>query len=315
MDVTKHLFFRLFFTLILSSLTLDACAYAQESHSTPPWVMDSTSGKDQWTTENTRARVVIFRLTNSQDKLAKKPYNIFLNGNYHASLLAEHQAVALSLCPGKKTLSVVPGKVDGVENNPLRTTEETPQLQAGSIYFYQISTDGQGKISTRWVDHDLAEEVLANVKVQAHTISRVVDAQACPTEIYTISTSALFKLDRHDRSGLIPGALQTLQTLAERIRTDYISLDKIAVKGYADPLGDIEYNQTLSEARAKTISALLKEVGLPENIITSEGMGPTHLVVSDCQARHLNRNQLIQCNQPNRRVEVEIYGKIQKAEG
>lgn len=317
--MTRKVFIKLFFTFFISSFTYSTCAYAQEtqtkSEAHTPWVLDTPPGKEQWVTEDTLARVVIFRLARDRDTLAAKPLNIFLNGKYHASLLPEHQAVALSLCPGKKELSVVPGDLNSGVNKPLRAAEETPDLEPGMLYFYQVAADDQGKVVTRWVDRDQAKQVLANVKVQSHTISRVVDGKNCPTGIYSISSSSLFKLNRHDRSGMLPGAAQTLQKLADQIGTDYKTLDKVIVKGYADPLGKVEYNQRLSEQRAKTIASLLIESGLPENVITSEGVGATHLLVADCQAHNLKKKQLIECNQPNRRVEVEIYGTKQHAEG
>lgn len=319
MNVTKKLFIKLLFTFFISSFTFGSCAYAQETQSKSeahsPWVLDTSPGKDQWVTEDTRARVVIFRLARDQDTLAAKPLNIFLNGSYHASLLPEHQAVALSLCPGKKELSVVPGDMNDDVKNPLRAVEETPDLEPGTLYFYQVAADDQGKVVTRWVDRDQAKQVLANVKVQSHTVSRVVEDNNCPTGIYSISSSALFKLNRHDRGGMLPGAAQTLQKLAVQIDSDYKTLDKIIVKGYTDPLGDVEYNQRLSEKRAKTIVSLLIESGLPENVITSQGMGSTNLLITDCQARNLKKKQLIECNQPNRRVKVEIYGTKQHVVG
>ncbi|EMH1276890.1 OmpA family protein [Enterobacter pasteurii] len=315
MDLIKRHFLKLFYIFFISSFTYGTCAYAQDTQSNSEahhsWVLDTSPGNDQWKTEETRARIVIFRLARDQDTLASKPLNIFLNGHLHTSLLPEHQAVALSLCPGKKELSVVSGDV----KNPLRAVEETPYLEPGTLYFYQVAADDQAKMVARWVDRDQAKQVLANVKVQMHMVSRVVDDKSCPTGIYSISSSALFKLNRNDRGGMLPGAAQTLQKLAERIGTDYKTLDKVIVKGYADPLGREEFNQRLSEKRAETIASLLIELGLPENVITSQGMGATHLLVDDCQSRNFKKKQLIECNQPNRRVEVEVYGTKQHAEG
>lgn len=294
--------------LLFISAAWNTGAHAQEPQKKTPWVLDTPPGENQWITEKSRARVIVFRLARDKEALANKPLNIFLNGSYHASLLPEHQAIALSLCPGTKELGVTLGKIDADSDDLARSTQKTPRLEPETLYFYQVAVDNNGKIFARWVDRDQAKEVLAHVKVQTHTLSRVADSQSCPSSVYSINASALFKLNQYERSGMLPGAMQSIQRLAEQMQKDYSSLDKIIVNGYADPTGNNDKNQLLSQQRAQTVALLLSESGLPIDIITAQGMGASNLIVADCHQRHLNRQQVADCNQPNRRVEVEVYG-------
>ena len=98
--------------LLFISAAWNTGAHAQEPQKKTPWVLDAPPGENQWITEKSRARVIVFRLARDKEALANKPLNIFLNGSYHASLLPEHQAIALSLCPGTKELGVTLGKID-----------------------------------------------------------------------------------------------------------------------------------------------------------------------------------------------------------
>ncbi|MTD38546.1 OmpA family protein [Erwinia sp. CPCC 100877] len=312
--VIKFCLSRIVVVLFVSCFFSSSNIYARESKLTSPWLMDLTPGKEQWITDDTKARIIVFRLTREQDEFADKPLNIFLDGAYHASLLPGHQAVAISLCPGRERINAVFGKIANTETL-LQYADETPELKAGLIYFYQVAVDNQGKALARWVDSEQAKQVLANVKIQNHTISRVMENQKCPTGIYKIRSSTLFKINQYERDGMLSDSERILQQLAEKIATDYQSLDKIIVKGYTDPLGNFQYNKTLSEKRAKTIKEILEASDLPDDIITSQGMGASHLIVSDCNERHLNWRQIVQCNQPNRRVEIEVYGLKRKNEG
>ncbi|MCT4703348.1 OmpA family protein [Enterobacteriaceae bacterium H20N1] len=303
---------KMFLLILFTMLTYGANAHAQINHksndSKLTWVMDAEPTPNQFRVESSRARVIVFRLTKNNDDLMAKPLNIFFNGQYHASLMPEHQSIALPVCPGKKKLSV---SIDALPNgkNPQSAIVEdvTPALQAGEIYFYQVATDSNGKVFARWVNVDMAREVLNNVNIQAHTISRVAKDEACPTEIYSINSSALFKFARHDVQGMVKGATESLAELSEQIIKSYMSIDKIIVKGYADPVGSDAENKYLSEKRAATVANQLRASGLSDDVISSQGMGESNLLVTDCD-KYSNVADITSCNQPNRRVEIEVYG-------
>ena len=95
------------------------------------------------------------------------------------------------------------------------------------------------------------------------------------------------------------------------LSADATELDRIVVTGYTDPEGTEQYNQGLSERRAATIKRVVGESGLGHQNIVASGKGETNLVVSDCRKRFPNNaRQRTLCDQPNRRVEIELYGSM-----
>lgn len=84
-------------------------------------------------------------------------------------------------------------------------------------------------------------------------------------------------------------------------------IDQIKVVGHADPTGKTKANQTLSEARAKSVKSYLIAKGVKPNVIITSGVGDTQPVVQ-CDAK-LPSAQLKECHAPNRRVEIEIQAK------
>jgi OmpA family len=68
--------------------------------------------------------------------------------------------------------------------------------------------------------------------------------------------------------------------------------------------GNAISNQRLSESRAKTIHDYFIAAGVNSNKLSSEGRGSDSLVVSHCARKATV--QSIACNQPNRRVVVNV---------
>ena len=71
----------------------------------------------------------------------------------------------------------------------------------------------------------------------------------------------------------------------------------IQINGHTDNIGTETYNVVLSHKRAATIKNFLHQHGIPEHLITTEGLGSFHPIVNNKTAA--NRQQ-------NRRVEVII---------
>jgi len=80
----------------------------------------------------------------------------------------------------------------------------------------------------------------------------------------------------------------------------------VNVNGHADRLGSAQYNQKLSERRAQAVKAYLVKQGADASKIETYGFGKT-LQVKSCPEQK-DRKALIECLQPNRRVEVEVQG-------
>jgi outer membrane protein OmpA-like peptidoglycan-associated protein len=77
-----------------------------------------------------------------------------------------------------------------------------------------------------------------------------------------------------------------------------VEVTTIDVNGYTDTSGPRAYNQRLSIARAKAVQAELVHDGVPENAITIQGFGETHLLVPTGPNVR---------SPPNRRVEIIFH--------
>ena len=63
----------------------------------------------------------------------------------------------------------------------------------------------------------------------------------------------------------------------------------IQIEGHTDQTGDAEYNQRLSEQRAKAVYDFLIESGIPSDQLTFKGLGSTRPVESDLTLSDQNR--------------------------
>jgi OOP family OmpA-OmpF porin len=77
----------------------------------------------------------------------------------------------------------------------------------------------------------------------------------------------------------------------------------LEVHGHADASGSLGYNQALSEARASNVAELLRNSGVPAQMLTVKGYGKTRLAVQTADGV---REPL------NRRVEVNVAAAAQQ---
>ncbi|MDR1888606.1 MAG: OmpA family protein [Zoogloeaceae bacterium] len=95
-------------------------------------------------------------------------------------------------------------------------------------------------------------------------------------------------------------------------RSGEINLEVILATGHTDRIGKDRYNQQLSEKRAAAVKQYLISKGVEANRIYTEGKGETQPVTGD-QCNNLGaesgRNKkLVECLQPDRRVDIELIG-------
>lgn len=82
------------------------------------------------------------------------------------------------------------------------------------------------------------------------------------------------------------------------------SVESIALTGHADRIGNMQYNDRLSQRRADAVAAALANAGVDASMITTSSMG-SRSPVANCSGRGA---ELIACLRPDRRVDVEIRG-------
>ncbi|HOX81934.1 MAG TPA: OmpA family protein [Chryseolinea sp.] len=97
-------------------------------------------------------------------------------------------------------------------------------------------------------------------------------------------------------STLLPETKSNLNTLSKTLKK--YDDTNIVIEGHTDNVGEVPYNQTLSEKRAYSVEQYLSTQGVRASRITPKGYG---------ELQPLNSNVSEDDRQINRRVEVAIY--------
>lgn len=122
-------------------------------------------------------------------------------------------------------------------------------------------------------------------------------------ETITLESDTLFAFGRADFQSLKNAGQSQLSAIASKLLSTP-DIGKIVIAGHADQLGDPQGNLQVSKQRAQTIKTYLVGKGVPGELVEAVGEGSTKpLVKCDMQQP---RAQLIQCLEPNRRVEIEV---------
>lgn len=117
-----------------------------------------------------------------------------------------------------------------------------------------------------------------------------------------------FRFDQHGIADILPADLEQLRAFAEELKSRYVRIDSLNLIGYADHLGNSDYNTRLSLQRAVTVRAELQRLGL-ERAMGVIAMGAVREAPSHCAGLAApDRVQKLQCLQPDRRVSIEVVG-------
>jgi OOP family OmpA-OmpF porin len=180
-----------------------------------------------------------------------------------------------------------------------------------------------------WAGHEYAEggwrhanPYIGIAEQQADAMDRGAAACAAPVvatapvapvtrevviERLVLTTDALFDFDRASVNDIRAAGRARLDVLAERAK-GLQGIERIVLVGHTDRLGSTEHNQPLSLQRATAVRDHLVARGLPAGLFVVEGKG-SEQPVKRCEDNQ-PRAQLIACLQDNRRVEVEIRGRV-----
>ncbi|WP_341675425.1 OmpA family protein [Niveibacterium sp. SC-1] len=130
-------------------------------------------------------------------------------------------------------------------------------------------------------------------------------------EKVTLAADALFDFDKATLRDEGKSKLSEFATNAKALAIEVI----IAV-GHTDRIGSDKYNQALSERRAAAVKDYLVSQGIDPNRVYTEGKGEAQPVTGD-QCKNLGKDngrnkKLVECLQPDRRVEIEVIGTKQQ---
>lgn len=126
--------------------------------------------------------------------------------------------------------------------------------------------------------------------------------------IATYSAEVLFAFDNDVLSA---EARKQLDELAQKLSA--VEVEKVVAVGHADGVGPETYNRQLSARRAKAVGDYLAGKGVPAERLQLVAMGQHETLASGaCELREpagRRHAELIDCLQPDRRVEIELVGR------
>ena len=125
----------------------------------------------------------------------------------------------------------------------------------------------------------------------------------------TLSSDVLFEFDKAELRETGKQKLDEIVSATKDAR-----VEEVVAIGYADPIGSEQYNEKLSAARAAAVREYLVQKGVSPERIKSEGRGETREFSAGSCAK-LTGKKLIDCFEPNRRVDVELLGSREVAAG
>jgi len=123
----------------------------------------------------------------------------------------------------------------------------------------------------------------------------------------TLEAEALFDFDRSKVRSPDQERLDKLVTGLNGV--DY---ERILIVGHADRIGTESYNERLSLRRANAVKDYLVKQGVQSDRLLTEGRGEFEPSTDPMVCQGLRKKKLIDCLQPDRRVEVTVTGQSQK---
>ncbi len=172
---------------------------------------------------------------------------------------------------------------------------------------YDVEMRGQ---DFHWQPADCAA-VLVTQQRAAQAVERPVEMPSndrpmpVAQQRIALAADALFAFGRSGAADLRAEGRRNLDALAASLR-GLAKIDKLRITGHTDRLGSTAFNDRLSLARAMTVRDYLVQAGVPAEGIEVRGKGETQPQV---QCEHRNRQALIECLAPNRRVDIEVSGQ------
>ncbi len=269
-----------------------------------------------------QTRVFVYRTGQAPNA---SPVNIYLNGQYHASLL-RGGFTEFCAAPGAVNIKAALDDASRLHTSKLDAGQRL-ELKAGQTNFLKVDESTLPAIGLLSGTAAQTKAELESTRRQIHTISRAKAALTCgqpaaaaavavvvvppppapkppvPRE-YALETDALFEFGKAE---IRASGYNAIESLVQRLLQDFSSVERIRVVGYTDPIGSAAFNKKLSQDRADVVARQIVSRNIPiERGIEAEGRGPIELVKTGCGNTPTPENKI--CHAPNRRVMVVITG-------
>lgn len=265
---------------------------------------------------SSQTRVFVYRNRQAHNAL---PVNIYLNGQYHASLLS---GGFTEFCASPGSVNIKAAQDDSSKRHTSKLDAgQRLDLKAGQTVFLRIDESTPQTVNLLSGTAEQTKEDLQATRRQIHTISRAKAAVNCaepaaappphpparkppvPRE-YALETDALFEFGKAE---IRASGYNAIESLMQRLLQDFSSVERIRVVGYTDPIGSAAFNKKLSKDRADVVARQIASRNIPvERGIEAEGRGPVELAKTGCGNTPTPENK--SCHAPNRRVMVVITG-------
>jgi len=142
-------------------------------------------------------------------------------------------------------------------------------------------------------------EACEELMLRSENIVPVPKTQIVDDTVSQRNANVLFNFDRFDEQAIIEGS-QILDGIAKNIKAT-ASQNPVVITGFTDRLGNVGYNQKLSQKRASTVADYLVRSGIPSERLHIEAKGVTEQYQS-CEASA--QAEMVPCLTPNRRVNI-----------
>ncbi len=172
------------------------------------------------------------------------------------------------------------------------------QSSSGCVRSSKYSEDNQIAACEGIEEEPEAPPVVEEPQAEPEPVEEVEEAPPQETtRTLNVAGNALFATNSAELTGDGEAALLDLVTQLRAMQ----EISSIQVEGHTDNRGSVEYNQGLSERRAKTVA---------DYITTQIPGAPINSVIGIGEVNPIASNQTAEGRQANRRVEVTVTGVI-----
>lgn len=246
-------------------------------------------------------RIVFIR----QEMQNKNIPTVFINDRVVGSLPVKRYSETL-VCPGEQIIRIGT-RADVVKKGQ----DQRYVIPAGSTQYLQVYETSGEEFGFRV----LTEQEVRQIKglTESHIINRHQPICNTPLKVIksvNLGADALFKFDT---TQMLPAGQAKVDKLIQDIHSLGAQVEKIRIIGHTDRLGAVPYNDRLSLGRAQAVAHYMKQNGLDNIQMETDGRGSREPVTHGC-SDGFAKARLINCLQPDRRVSIDLMGTVEQIE-